>query len=74
MWAWCGISDAVYDVEVYTGKSNSKKDDEIEDILMEGIFVNYLTRTLPLNKNCKIFFDNVFSSIALHKLLKNRDF
>ena len=74
VWAWCVISDAVYDVEVYTGKNNSKKDNEIEGILMEGIFVKCLTPTLSLNKNYKIFFDYVFSSIAMFKLLKKRDF
>ena len=30
----------------------------------------HLTRTLPLIKNYKVFFDNFFSSIALVKLIK----
>ena len=36
MWARCGISGVVYDFEVYTRKNNTKKDNEIESILMGG--------------------------------------
>ena len=64
------ISGGVYDFEVNTGKDSTKKDNEIEGILMGGNVVYRLTQTLPLNKNYKVFFDNFFSSIALLKLLK----
>ena len=64
------ISGGVYDFEVNTGKDSTKKDNEIEGILMGGNVVYRLTQTLPLNKNDKVFFDNFFSSIALLKLLK----
>ena len=70
VWARCGISGVVYDFEVYTGKNSTKKDNEIEGILMGGNAVYCLTQTLPLNKNYKIFFDNFFSSTALLKQLK----
>ena len=65
VWARCGISGVVYDFEVYTGKNNTKKDNEIEGILMGENVVYCLTRTLPLNRVYKVFFDNFFSSIAL---------
>ena len=34
VWGRCGISGVVYDFEVYSGKNNTKKDNEIEGILM----------------------------------------
>ena len=57
--ARCGISGVVYNFEVYTGKNNTKKDNEIE-----GIVVYCLTI-----KTINIFSDNFFSGTAL-KLLK----
>ena len=70
----CGISGVVYDFEVYTGKNNTKKDNEIEGVLMGGNMVYCLTQTLPVNKNYKIFFDNFFSSFDLLKLLEKEGF
>ena len=69
VWTRCGISDVVYDFEVYTGKNNKKKDNEIQGTLMVKV-VYRITWTRPTNKNNKILFDNFFSSIALLKLLK----
>ena len=70
----CGISGVVYDFEVYTGKNNTKKGNEIEGVLMGGNMVYCLTQTLPVNKNYKIFFDNFFSSFDLLKLLEKEGF
>ena len=64
----------MYDSEVYTGKNNTKKDNEVKGNLMGVNVVYRLTWILPLNKNYKIFFDNFSSSITLLKLLKREGF
>ena len=69
VWARCVLVEECT-TEVNTGKDSTKKDNEIEGILMGGNVVYRLTQTLWLNKNYKAFFDNFFSSIGLLKLLK----
>ena len=69
VWARCVLVQECT-TEVNTGKDSTKKDNEIEGILMGGNVVYRLTQTLWLNKNYKAFFDNFFSSIGLLKLLK----
>ena len=69
VWARCVLVEECT-TEVNTGKDSTKKDNEIEGILIGGNVVYRLTQTLWLNKNYKAFFDNFFSSIGLLKLLK----
>ena len=68
VWARCGISGILYDFEIYTGRTD--KAQTKPELLMGGNVVNRLTRTLPMNVNCKVYFDNFFSSIALMNSLK----
>ena len=73
VWERCVISGVVYGFEVYTRTDSTKKDNEIEGILMGRNVVYRLTRTLPVNKNYKVFLDNFFSSITLQRLLKKEE-
>ena len=72
VWARCGVSDILYDFEVYTGKSNKAQDNP--ELLMGGNVVCCLTQSLPKKVNHKVFFDNFFSSVALMNHLKKDGF
>ena len=60
VWARC--------FEIYTGKTD--KAQAKPELLIGGNVVTRLTRTLPMNLNCKVYFDNFFSSIPLMNSLK----
>lgn len=56
--ARCGISGILYDFEIYTGRTD--KAQAKPELLMGGNEVNRLMRTLPMNVNCKVYFDIFF--------------
>ena len=73
LWARCGVSGITYDFEIYYGKCSLKKD-ELPGLLMGGNFVCHLTKSLTSGVNYKIYFDNLFSSIDILQLLKEKRF
>jgi len=68
VWARCGIGGILYAFKIYTGRTD--KAQTKPELLTGGNVVNRLTRTLPMNVNCKVYLDNFLSSIPLMNSLK----
>ena len=71
--ARCGISGIIYDFEVYTEKYDKNETDNCK-LLMDGNILHRFTRTLEKDKNYKVYFDNIVSSINLMLKLKEERF
>ena len=71
--ARCGISGIIYDFEVYTEKYDKNQTDNCK-LLMDGYVLHRFTRTLEKDKNYKVYFDNIVSSINLMLKLKEERF
>jgi hypothetical protein len=65
VWARCGNSGILYDLEVYTGKQQDDK-----ECGQVGAVVKRLVQHLPKNIGHKVYFDNLFSTINLIKHLQ----
>lgn len=77
VWARCGVSGLVYDFDIYTGKvtGTSTNQENLDPTLgMGGNVVMRLTSNLPQHVNHKVYFDNLFNSIALISKLKRIEF
>ncbi|XP_065318907.1 piggyBac transposable element-derived protein 3-like [Gordionus sp. m RMFG-2023] len=63
----CGVSGFAYDFELYSGQENdSEKRPATEpDLGASSNIVVRLSRTIPINQNFKLYFDNYYTSINL---------
>jgi hypothetical protein len=66
VWARCGNSGILYDLEVYTGKQQDDKECGKVGAVVKRLLVQHL----PKNIGHKIYFDNLFSTINLFKHLQ----
>ena len=64
VWGRCGISGVVYDFEVYSGKNNTKKDNEIE-----GILKGEMLCTVSHEHCYSMKIRRYFLTISFHQLL-----
>lgn len=68
-----GVSGFSYNFEIFTGQENI---DEFRpscepDLGAAAIVVVRLSRVVPKNQNYKIYFDNYYTFIGLHKKKRN---
>ncbi len=72
VWARCGVSGIVYDLEVYTGAGSggNNTDASSESFGVSGNVVKHLCSSLERNIGHKVYFDNYFSSVRLVQSLK----
>ena len=63
----CGVSGYSYDFEIYTGQENDVGHQLTEepDLGESANVVVRLSRTIPRNRNYKLYFDNYDTSIGI---------
>ena len=72
MFILAGVSGFCYDFEFYAGGQNNMKLDGEIDCGASGNIVTRMSRTIPININHKLYFDNYFNSPLLQfSLSKN---
>ena len=69
VFARCGVSGITYDFNFYDGKAPAVQK---SCGYQPGDFVSKLCETLPAGQNFKLYFDNFFTFLELHLMLKRQ--